>query len=356
MGVPLILMCTVVAYYMYSIYRYVSDVIGKAQEQIIRSANVQQEPAGENNNEKEDGRFNNDHQAIYGSSLLPYDPQQNHPERNRGESSSVVDKGINKSVGVMDETHETTSAGDSDMVQENPHLSPTNNLRKGMKKLVVSERSMSATVGTKGTSTSLKSRTSNPSSRLSGALKDAYEKMENRKSETAKQAYYYIGIFLFTHTWNLGVSGLMIFGIPQPFWLLFLAQICWPVQGFANMFVYVRARVAILRRDYAPASYFHLIYWSIFYFDESKGALRRTEMPKDHRRRAGFLSGLAPPVSDLTNPSGIDASSRLSKGPAVEECRAESEADVSIQRKEGLTSRDLSGKGHIEEDRQPMPT
>jgi hypothetical protein len=156
------------------------------------------------------------------------------------------------------------------------------------------------------------------SSRLSGALKESYDKMEHRKQEAAKQGYFYIGIFFVTHFWNLFVAFLDIADIPQPFWLPFLAQIFWPSQGFFNMFVFCRTRIAILRQRFPMVNICLIVYWSIFYFDETTGQLRTSAMPEGQQK---FLLSFSP--SAVLSSIGIDIepTSRVSShlGPQPEE-------------------------------------
>ena len=73
------------------------------------------------------------------------------------------------------------------------------------------------------------------------------------------------------------------------------------------MFVFVRTRVATLRKAHPNVNYFLLVYWSIMYFDESKQALRTIDLPTHVKKRImgdeGAEAGPFPAVSSLANPS-----------------------------------------------------
>ena len=104
--------------------------------------------------------------------------------------------------------------------------------------------------------------------RLPTTLQQSYDKMEFRKRQSSQQAYWYIGVYLFTHVFSLFVGISDQAGFPSQFWLQFLANFFWPIQGFGNLCVFLKPRLAAMKRQYPAISTIYIIFCSLFYFDD----------------------------------------------------------------------------------------
>ena len=97
-----------------------------------------------------------------------------------------------------------------------------------------------------------------------------YRRIQERKRESAIQAYCYIGVYLLTRCFSFVVYIIdMIPGIQQPFGTLFLEQTLKPLVGFLNFLVYIRPRVVALRRTYPDGfTYIQAIHAAIFNYED----------------------------------------------------------------------------------------
>ena len=198
MGIPLSIMLLVVAYYMIQIYRYVTNIIGKAQAQIMRLASV--------NPDDEDNMSNITRPSVLPSSY-PKESENNMPSMAQNDADRPPNKTSAKSTGDSSIDLPTT-------------------------------------------------------------LQQSYDKMEFRKRQSSQQAYWYIGVYLFTHVFSLFVGISAQAGFPSQFWLQFLANFFWPIQGFGNLCVFLKPRVAAMKRQYPAISTIYIIFCSLFYFDD----------------------------------------------------------------------------------------
>ena len=231
MGIPLSIMLLVVAYYMIQIYRYVTNVIGKAQAQIMRLASV--------NPDDEDSMSNITRPSVF-------------PANNR--SSMSQNDGASVSV-------------DASVVKSEQHADRPPN------------------------KTSTKS-TGDSSIDLPTTLQQSYDKMEFRKRQSSQQAYWYIGVYLITHVFSLFVGISDQAGFPSQFWLQFLANVFWPIQGFGNLCVFLKPRVAAMKRQFPTISTIYIIYCSLFYFDDRTQQLKADAIQTSPRVRTLLQSAV----------------------------------------------------------------
>ena len=253
MGAPLVVMLGVVGVYMYRIYRYVNDVLGKAQKQILRTSTTPSGTGAEGT--VSGGRTVPENQTLSGRNSGDSVPLQDESSAGLGvnsdEFSSAFGSRVSRNDSVNAQANKSrtsmTSSGnngkDSIPHEEKPADPPlisdesssnvgskvsrtdsvgaqTNKSRKSIREKLVdfSKRESARSMGLFG---------GDPSHHLSGALQKSYNRMEARKSEAAKQSFWYLFIFLVTHQWNLFLGILDMAAVPQPFWLPFLAQLFW---------------------------------------------------------------------------------------------------------------------------------
>lgn len=102
----------------------------------------------------------------------------------------------------------------------------------------------------------------------------------NAKKETAIQAYLYVGCFVGTRQFAFVVYILDQAGVRQPVWLPVIDMTLWSLQGFFNVFIFIRPRIRALRRRFPEMGRLEATYNAIARFDELMPQQR------SHRRRS----------------------------------------------------------------------
>jgi hypothetical protein len=142
--------------------------------------------------------------------------------------------------------------------------------------------------------------------------------LASTKREIAIQSFLYVGAFVITHIWSVLLFWCMtLFDMaPPPFALLFIHNVSWPLQGFFNVYIFLRPRINSLRRCHSELSYAGLVYYATFRYDE--WTARRPTMANERRpsNRALVLqtmnqSQLVPSRPDIS-PAQTSNSSHLS--------------------------------------------
>mmetsp|Transcript_25937 Transcript_25937/g.45726 ORF Transcript_25937/g.45726 Transcript_25937/m.45726 type:complete len:556 (-) Transcript_25937:199-1866(-) len=97
-----------------------------------------------------------------------------------------------------------------------------------------------------------------------------YRRIQERRKESAIQAYCYISVYLLTRGFSFIVYIIdMIPGVQQPFATLLLEQTLKPLVGFLNFLVYIRPRVCALRRAYPGGfTYWQALHSAVFHYEE----------------------------------------------------------------------------------------
>jgi hypothetical protein len=140
---------------------------------------------------------------------------------------------------------------------------------------------------------SLQSQTSSQRGSISSNDKRDMSGYAERTKEVAWQAFLYVIAYVVTHLWAFVVVNIELGGGTTPFALVLIQNLCWPLQGFANVFVFLRPRIRSIRKSNFEMSYFTAAYHSVFHYDElhrvsSKPANSLARKPKN---LLSFLSG-----------------------------------------------------------------
>eukprot|EP00977_Amphora_coffeiformis_P021809 scaffold9945_cov182-Amphora_coffeaeformis.AAC.1 len=80
-------------------------------------------------------------------------------------------------------------------------------------------------------------------------------KYKERVVEAATQCGLYVLAYVVTHQFAFVVHTVEMFGGTNPGWLMILENTFWPLQGFANVFVFLRPQINILRKENPDLSY-----------------------------------------------------------------------------------------------------
>ena len=102
--------------------------------------------------------------------------------------------------------------------------------------------------------------------------RNAREKMSKhaeRTKEAGAQAFLYIAAYLVTHGWAFIVCNSDWFTWKVPSVLMILENISWPLQGFLNLFVFLRPRIQTLQKHEPALNFFVAAYVSLFDYDEA---------------------------------------------------------------------------------------
>ena len=87
------------------------------------------------------------------------------------------------------------------------------------------------------------------------------------KREAGIQAFLYIGAYVLTHSWSFIVYIINMAGRSQIYFFMFLVNFFWPLQGFANVFIFLRPRIHSIRRRDPDMSYLMALRHAIFHYD-----------------------------------------------------------------------------------------
>ena len=85
-----------------------------------------------------------------------------------------------------------------------------------------------------------------------------------RVKETAVQAALYVIAYLITHIWAFVCNIVEQLGGTNPFFLVFIENFCWPLQGFLNVFVYLRPSIQSIRKSDPDIPYYKAAYHAAF--------------------------------------------------------------------------------------------
>jgi hypothetical protein len=89
-----------------------------------------------------------------------------------------------------------------------------------------------------------------------------------RKKETAWQAFLYVLAYIVTHMFGFVVGIVEQSGGTNPFYLILIENFLWPLQGFANVFIFLRPRIISIQKSSPEMYYFTAAYHSVFHYDE----------------------------------------------------------------------------------------
>jgi hypothetical protein len=116
-----------------------------------------------------------------------------------------------------------------------------------------------------------------------------------RTKEAAWQAFLYVIAYAVTHQWAFVVTNIELAGGTNPFYLILLQVFFWPLQGFANVFIFLRPRIKSIQKSSPGMYYFTAAYHSVFHYDEV------------HRRSSKPANSPARPIEGANSPASPDA-------------------------------------------------
>jgi hypothetical protein len=89
-----------------------------------------------------------------------------------------------------------------------------------------------------------------------------------RTKEAAWQAFLYVMAYAATHAWTFTVVFIEQSGGTSPFFVVFIQNLFWPLQGFVNVFIFLRPRIQSIQKRSPETYYFTAAYHSVFLYDE----------------------------------------------------------------------------------------
>jgi hypothetical protein len=92
-----------------------------------------------------------------------------------------------------------------------------------------------------------------------------------RTQEAAWQAFLYVIAYAVTHMWAFVVVNIELGGGTTPSFLILIENFFWPLQGFANVFIFLRPRIQSIQKSSPEMFYFTAAYHSVFHYDEVTG-------------------------------------------------------------------------------------
>jgi hypothetical protein len=105
-----------------------------------------------------------------------------------------------------------------------------------------------------------------------------------RTKEVAWQAFLYVIAYVVTHMWAFVVVNIELGGGTTPAYLVLIENFFWPLQGFANVFIFLRPRIKSIQRSSPEMFYFTAAYHSVFHYDEIR---RLSSKPANSPARPG---------------------------------------------------------------------
>mmetsp|Transcript_1280 Transcript_1280/g.3094 ORF Transcript_1280/g.3094 Transcript_1280/m.3094 type:complete len:450 (-) Transcript_1280:111-1460(-) len=93
--------------------------------------------------------------------------------------------------------------------------------------------------------------------------------MEYHINEAARQAYWYIGVYVATRFFGYIVASMDLLKMRQPFLLVWIFILTWPSQGLGNFLVFIRPVVAGVRNHRPELSYVAALHVSLFRYEQT---------------------------------------------------------------------------------------
>ena len=104
---------------------------------------------------------------------------------------------------------------------------------------------------------------------ISGNENRVRSRYSERTNEAAWQAFLYVIAYAVTHVWAFVVFNIELGGGTNPFYLLFIENFFWPLQGFANVFIFLRPRIRARRKSSPEMFDCTAACHSAFHYDEA---------------------------------------------------------------------------------------
>jgi hypothetical protein len=119
-----------------------------------------------------------------------------------------------------------------------------------------------------------------------------------RTKEAATQAFLYVIAFFITRMWGFIVVLIEELGGTCPFYLLLIENFFLSMQGFSNVFIFLRPRIKSIQKRSPEISYFTAAYHSVFHYDEVRQRVTDSVLPpsrpdEESRPQSGTTSSTA---------------------------------------------------------------
>ena len=209
-----------------------------------------------------------------------------------------------------------------------------------MKVKEVSRKADKWSIGMVGAST-----VTNPSQTLEGASSQrgsiagndnqASSRYAERTKEAASQAFLYVNAYVATRTWAFLVVLIEQSGGTSPFFLVLLENLIRPLQGFVNVFIFLRPRIKSIQKSSPEMYYFTATYHSVFHYDEvrqraTESVLSPVRPDEERRPKSGTTHSTAESLRKATGEE-CDAFSTPATHAGINESRHDKE-DVPMKR------------------------
>ena len=229
MGIPLLAIMAMISYHMMRLYRTTKTLCDRAGQSMFGSDHSSPSTSHDNDNENNNSLTNLHEKSGISSDEVPTDKEQLQSLQENEKLPSSCER-------------EATSQTEQQGTAASPPPSSSNNNNMSLSPL------------------------------------------EQRKRKVGAQAILYVMAYLVTHTWAFLVYHMDVFGVPCPFWLQLLNQLFWPIQGFLNVFIFLRPRIDMIQTKLPGTQYLSAVYLALFCFDNI--------FPSE-RRRASTSGGLS---------------------------------------------------------------
>jgi hypothetical protein len=114
---------------------------------------------------------------------------------------------------------------------------------------------------------------------ISGNDNQARSRYAVRTKEAAWQAFLYVFAYCITHMWSFVVVLIEQCGGTAPFYVILIENFFWPLQGFANVFIFLRPRINSIQKGSPEMYYFTAAYHSVFHYDDVRHRLTESANP-----------------------------------------------------------------------------
>jgi hypothetical protein len=204
-----------------------------------------------------------------------------------------------------------------------------------MKVKKVSRAAERWSIGMVGVGTSIVSGDSNINDRsvasqlgsISGNNNRGRSRYAERTKEAAWQAFLYVIAYFITHMWAFVVLSVEMFGGTNPFFLILLENFFWPLQGFANVFIFLRPRIKSIHERSPEMHYFTAAYHSVFHYDEVRQRLTESVFSparpdKESRPKIDTCNtseSVRKSTGEESNASSVPAPSGMNESPVIHE-------------------------------------
>jgi hypothetical protein len=103
---------------------------------------------------------------------------------------------------------------------------------------------------------------------ISGNDNQGRSRYAERTKEAAWQAFLYVIAYVVTHAWTFVVVLIEQSGGTAPAYVVIIENLFWPLQGFVNVFIFLRPRIKSIQKSSPEIYYFTAAYYSVFHYDE----------------------------------------------------------------------------------------